>query len=369
MWDARRWRDVVSGKDRSWKAAGLRLALAATEPFVTAGVLWRNRRYDRGRAAIHDVGVPVISVGNITLGGTGKTPMTAWLCRWFRRHLVRTAVVSRGYGAEAGAVNDEAAVLELQLPDVPHLQDPDRVAAARTAVEELASQLIVLDDAFQHRRLARALDIVMLDALEPFGLGHVFPRGMLREPLGSLARADVIVLSRADQISADETERIRRRVLRYAPHALWAESRHVPAAVLRIGREPAPVHELQGKRLAAFCGIGNPAAFRKTLSDLRLEMVAFREFPDHHRYRREDFADLSRWAAANGAEMVLCTEKDWVKIRSPGLGGFQPAALRIELEFTVGQADLERRLEEILATVRSREEREEEQSEASPGDP
>lgn len=351
MWDARGWRDVVSGKDRSWRAAGLRAILAAAEPLVIAGVLWRNRRYDRGRSAIHDVGVPVVSVGNITLGGTGKTPMTAWLCRWFRRHFVRVAVISRGYGAEAGAVNDEAAVLESQLPDVPHLQNPDRVAAALTAVEELASQLIVLDDGFQHRRLARSLDLVMLDALDPFGSEHVFPRGMLREPLKNLARADVIVLSRADQVSAEQIERIRRRVLRYAPHSLWGESRHVPTLVLRTGSEPFPAEDLRGKRLAAFCGIGNPAAFRKTLGDLGLDVVAFREYPDHHRYRREDVADLSHWAAAHGADIVLCTEKDWVKIQVPSLGGLPLAALRIELQFTAGQESIERRLGEVLAKV------------------
>lgn len=367
MWDSQRWRDVVDGRDRSWRAVGIRAALALAEPLVTAGTLWRNRRYDLGRAAIHDVGVPVISVGNITLGGTGKTPMTAWLCRWFRRRLIRVAVVSRGYGAEAGAVNDEAAVLELQLPDVPHLQNPDRVAAAMTAVEELASQLIVLDDGFQHRSLARLLDIVMLDALEPFGLDHVFPRGMLREPLRSLARADIIVLSRGDQVSAEERECIRRRVRQYAPRSLWAESRHVPTQVLRLGAEPAPAQELRGKRLAAFCGIGNPAAFRKTLSDLELNPVAFREFPDHHRYRREDIADLSRWATAHGAELVLCTEKDWVKIQSPELGEVPLAALRIELEFTVGQELVERRLEEVLATVR-RPEREPEQADTADSD-
>ncbi|MGQ9605503.1 MAG: tetraacyldisaccharide 4'-kinase [Thermogutta sp.] len=367
MWDAQRWRDVVGGRDRSWRAVGIRAVLALAEPLVIAGTLWRNRRYDLGRAEIHDVGVPVISVGNITLGGTGKTPMTAWLCRWFRRRLIRVAVVSRGYGAEAGAVNDEAAVLELQLPDVPHLQNPDRVAAAMTAVEELASQLIVLDDGFQHRRLARSLDIVMLDALEPFGLDHVFPRGMLREPPRSLARADIIVLSRGDQVSAEERERIRRQARQYAPRSLWTESRHVPTQVLRLGAEPATVQELRGKRLAAFCGIGNPTAFRKTLSDMKLNPVAFREFPDHHRYRREDIADLSRWATAHGAELVLCTEKDWVKIQSSELGEVPLAALRIELEFTVGQELVERRLEEVLATVRRRE-REPEQADTADSD-
>ncbi len=349
------WRDVVSGKDRSWKAACVRAVLTASEPFVAMGVLWRNRRYDHGRAAIHDVGVPVISVGNITLGGTGKTPMTAWLCRWFRRHAVRIAIVSRGYGAEAGAINDEAAVLELQLPDVPHLQNPDRVLGAKTAIEELASQIVVLDDGFQHRRLRRTLDMVMLDALDPFGGHHLFPRGTLREPLGSLRRADVVVLSRADQVSAGQAAEIRAAVHRCAPRASWAESRHVPTRVVQLGKGPGTMGELQGKRLAAFCGIGNPAAFHKTLHGSRLEVVAFREYPDHYRYRREDIEDLSAWAARQGAEMLVCTEKDWVKIRSSRLGESPLAAIGIDLEFTTGQEDVERRLAEILAEVRSRE--------------
>jgi len=113
--------------------------------------------------------------------------------------------------------------------------------------------------------------------------------------------------------------------------------------------------ELQGKRLAAFCGIGNPAAFHKTLHGSRLEVVAFREYPDHYRYRREDIEDLSAWAARQGAEMLVCTEKDWVKIRSSRLGESPLAAIGIDLEFTTGQEDVERRLAEILAEVRSRE--------------
>ena len=131
--------------------------------------------------------MPVISVGNITTGGTGKTPMVAWLARWFRNQDVRVALVSRGYRAEAEGQNDEARELATLLPDVPHLQNPDRVAAARIAIDELETQLIILDDGFQHRRIHRDLEIVLIDALQPFGFGHVLPRGLLREPLRGLA--------------------------------------------------------------------------------------------------------------------------------------------------------------------------------------
>ena len=141
----------------------LRSRMARRSPCGTAG-------YDRGWLRSHAATVPVVSVGNLTLGGTGKTPMVEWLARWFRRHGVRVAILSRGYG-HTGGLNDEGRVLEENLPDVPHLQSPDRVAQSRVAVVELETEVIVLDDGFQHRRLRRDLDVVLLDALEPFGLG------------------------------------------------------------------------------------------------------------------------------------------------------------------------------------------------------
>ncbi len=163
-------------------------ALALAEIPYAAAVDWRNRRYDCG-ATVQRVGVPVVSVGNLTLGGTGKTPLVEWLARWFADRGVRVVLVSRGYGALPGQPNDEALELAQSLPQVPHLQNRDRVQAALEAIGELGAQLILLDDGFQHRRLARDLDLVLVDALEPFGFGHVFPRGTLREPLAGWRRA------------------------------------------------------------------------------------------------------------------------------------------------------------------------------------
>ncbi len=164
-----------------------------------AVVALRNRGFDRRWLEIEQAGVPVVSVGNLTVGGTGKTPMVEWVARWYRRRGQRVAILSRGYRQVHG-LNDEGRVLEENLPDVPHLQDRDRVRSARIAVEELEAEILVLDDGFQHRRLARDLDLVLIDALEPFGLGHLLPRGLLREPLRSLRRTDMVVLSRADLV-------------------------------------------------------------------------------------------------------------------------------------------------------------------------
>ncbi|MCA1685652.1 MAG: tetraacyldisaccharide 4'-kinase, partial [Planctomycetia bacterium] len=201
---------IVRGRTAGPLAGAARVGLRLASFGASLGVLLRNLGYDRGRLAVARAAVPVVSVGNLTLGGTGKTPMVEWVARWYRRRGVRVAILSRGYRRDgSGGVNDEAMVLEENLPDVPHLQDPDRVKIAGVAVEELGSELLVLDDGFQHRRLARDLDLVLLDALEPFGLGRLFPRGLLREPVRSLRRADLVVLTRADLVTADALRAIR----------------------------------------------------------------------------------------------------------------------------------------------------------------
>ena len=195
---------------------GLRLA----EVPYAAVMRLRNGLYDWSVLGSCRAGVPVVSVGNLTLGGTGKTPMVAWLASWFRRRGAAVAILSRGYRAGSGGQNDEALELAHGLPGVLHLQDPQRVRAARHAVEEHHCQVLLLDDAFQHRRIARDVDIVLLDALEPFGWERVFPRGMLREPLAGLARAQVVALSRADAVDVETREAIARRAGQLAPHAL-----------------------------------------------------------------------------------------------------------------------------------------------------
>jgi tetraacyldisaccharide 4'-kinase len=311
-------------------------------------VKWRNRGFDRGRRRIERVNVPVISVGNLSLGGTGKTPLVEWLARWLRSRGVRVTLVSRGYGAEAGARNDEALELEERLPDVPHLQNPDRVAAARTAIEEFECQCIVLDDGFQHRRLARDLDLVLIDALEPFGFGHVFPRGTLREPLAGLARAQAVALSRADLVEVGEREQIKATVGRYAPRAVWLELAHAPRRLVSSAGQEQSLDGLRGRRVAAFCGIGNPAGFRRTLEGLGAALAEFREFPDHYAYRRADIDSLAAWGERLGAEALVCTAKDLVKLRVEQIGRLPLWSVAIELEIMTGQSELEALLEPLL---------------------
>lgn len=339
------FRAVVSGERRGVKATALRAALRVAETPYSLAMRWRNRRYDQTPLTCHRVGKPTISVGNLTVGGTGKTPLVGWLARWFRDQQIRVAILSRGYKSSENGYNDEALELAQRLPDVPHLQHPDRLQSALTAVEELDMQLLLLDDGFQHRQLSRDLDIVLLDALEPFGFGHVLPRGTLREPLDGLSRAHVIGLSRSDCVADAKRQEIRKQVLRIAPNALWLELVHQPRKLLSVRGSSEALNTIERARILAFCGIGNPRGFRHTLARLPCEVVQFKEFPDHHAYTREDIESLHRWAEKQSdIDAVLCTHKDLVKIELDEIGGKPLRALAVEVIFTEGQTDLEKQL-------------------------
>ena len=341
------FRAVVSGRRRGAVAAILRALLRVVEVPYTWAVRRRNRGYDSGKKPIHQVDVPVVSVGNLTLGGTGKTPTVQWLARFFADRGVKTAIVSRGYRAGAAGRNDEALVLAQNLPEVPHVQNPDRVAGARQAIKQHGCRLVLLDDGFQHRRLHRDLDIVLLDACEPFGFDHVFPRGTLREPLDSLRRADVVMLSRADMIDEVERAEVRRRARQLAPEAIWIEARHAPQELAGTSGTQESLDSLAGCRVAAFCGIGNPAGFQHTIQTLGCQLVAWREFADHHAYSTRDVEQLGRWAETAGADAVLCTQKDLVKFDVESLAGRPLWAVTVGIEMLTGQKELVALLEPL----------------------
>jgi tetraacyldisaccharide 4'-kinase len=333
---AERFHDLVSGRARGAGPALARLGLAAASAPYGLATWVRNRLYDRGWRAVHRAAVPVVSVGNLTLGGTGKTPCVEYLARFYRERDVRVAVLSRGYKGGGGR-NDEALVLEENLPDVPHLQGADRVALAATAVEELEAELVILDDGFQHRRLARDLDVVLLDATNPWGHGRLVPRGLLRESPRELRRADAVVLTRCDQVTGDELATLDRRARELAPGSPVVATTHEPVEWVRHDGSPLPVDALRGRPVAAFCGIGNPDAFRRTLRGLGCEPADFRTYPDHHAYTRADVESLRDWARRqpDGAAL-LTTQKDLVKLRVGRIGERDLLALRVGLRVRPG---------------------------------
>ena len=299
----------------------------------------RNRRYDAAGAAVRRVDAAVISVGNLTLGGVGKTPMVLWLAQWLSARSIPLAIVSRGYGARGGA-NDEARNWPNDSPAcrtcrTPTASPPPKKRSADTPSARSSR------DAFQHRRIARDLDIVLLDAFEPFGFGHVFPRGTLREPLEGLRRADLVALSRADfwtRLRGQTSGRVGQIV----PHAGWLELAHMPK-------------NCRGKRQAGVVGIACRPAGRRVLRigysrrlptharTRRLAAVDFREFPDHHAYTPRP-GPSGRRAGRHGAEAVLCTRKDLVKLDGDRLGMAPLWAVSVDLEILEGREVLEGRL-------------------------
>jgi len=314
---------------------------------VGLGVAVRNKAYDIGWSKTTRVPVPVVCVGNLTLGGTGKTPCVEYVARFYRELDKQVAILSRGYGVNAGP-NDEAMVLEENLPDVPHLQGRDRVTLAMTAVEELESEVLVLDDGFQHRRLARDLDIVLIDATRPIDREYLFPRGLLREPVSSLKRAGVIVLTRVDQIESNSVDWQREWLAKRFPRTPIATAVHAPME-LRLPSGSEDVARLRGQTVAAFCGLGNPAAFRRTLDDLGANVVEFRTYPDHHNYTRADVDALQEWAAKFPADAVIAiSQKDQVKLQLAELGNHPVWSVRIGLQFRTGEAEFKGRLSSAI---------------------
>lgn len=274
----------------------------------------RNALWRFGLLKAEKAPLAVISVGNITVGGTGKTPFVRWLVGYLRREGKTVAVLSRGYGAVRNGLSDEALELKRAFPDLPVFLGRDRVRLARKACAE-KMDAVVLDDGFQYRRLARDLDIVLIDATNPFGNGRLLPRGILREDLSALGRADLLVLTRTDGRGAEE--RLVSLLKTHAPDApvLLAVHRIRECYEARTGERTA-LETLKPKRALPFCGIGNPGSFRSLLEEAGLHLLPLRSFMDHHRYTRKEIGGLDRLARSWGADILLTTEKDGERLRA-----------------------------------------------------
>lgn len=303
---------VLSGERRGAAPAVLRSACTTASWGYAAVVALRNAAFDHGWQRVHRVDAPVVSVGNLTTGGTGKTPVVAWIAQWLQNRGRHPAIVSRGYRSLDGLENDEARVLARLCPQAVRIQNRDRVAGARLAISQRGCDAVILDDGFQHRRLHRDLDIVLIDALQPWGYGRLLPRGLLREPVSSLRRADLVVITRADQVSPDQLADLRLELLHRGAPSRLAAARFAPQRLIRPDGHAEPLSTLDGQRVVAFCAIGNPRGFIETVA--RWNPVAeCRLFADHHHYTPADFDDLERWRQAVGADLLLTTLKDLVK--------------------------------------------------------
>jgi tetraacyldisaccharide 4'-kinase len=331
---------IISGARHDWRARCLKTCFGFLSLFYGTAVAVRNRLFDWGLKRARPVSVPVISLGNLTTGGTGKTPLVAWLSQWFQAQGISVALLSRGYRALPGEVNDEKLLLDRLCPQVPHYQNPDRCASAEKAVEAGAS-LLILDDGFQHRRLARDLDIVLIDAVNPWGYGHQLPRGLLRESKSGLRRAGFVLITRVDQCPPELLEKLTAEVKQFVPEHRIAHVRFAPQGLVNAAGETRSLHEVTGKQVWGFCAIGNPRGFQQTLVDAGGRVCGMRVFADHYHYSERDLQEIGSEAAQSGAELILTTAKDLVKISEQKLSGLPVWAVEIGAEIVQGAADFE----------------------------
>jgi len=334
-------KSVLSG-DRLGPAAGLlRVALSAASAPYSAVMRARRWCYAAGLRRAKGAPVPVICVGNVTVGGTGKTPMVAWVVEQLKAAGAVPAVLTRGYKAVGGR-SDEAELLK-RLAGVPVIVDADRLAGAAEAAERGAN-VCVMDDGFQHLRLRHDLDIVLIDATNPFGYGRVLPRGLLREPLSALRWAHALVITRSDRVGTRTLEDIRRRLRRFAPRASLHAAVHEPACLIDEQGRQMPLSALAGRRVCAFCGLGNPQPFFDLLHALGADVGAREALGDHAVYDSAALERLRKAASANRCLLFLTTQKDFVKL--PAEQFPHPVwQLAVRMKITEGQ-------EELIASLR-----------------
>lgn len=341
----RNFHKLISGQSVGLTATILRFSMRVAAIGYSLVVRLRNFLYSKQWLKIHIADAPVISIGNITTGGTGKTPLVIWICKFLQQKKIPCAVLTRGYKEI-----DEPAVLAESCPQTKVIINPDRVSAAGQAVG-FGAKALIMDDGFQHRRLHRDLDIVTIDATCPFGYGKLLPAGLLREPVGSLKRTDAVVLTRCDQISESELSRVKEELQIINPDMIIAKSIHKPVCVKSITGEEIALEQLKGKKVFAFCGIGNPDAFLSTIKATGAELVGSKIYDDHYHYSSECLAGIYEKARCLTADLILTTQKDWAKAKMimPASTDIPFAYLEVEIKFTAEEGKLKQLIEDALA--------------------
>jgi len=319
------FRKLISGQKAGLGAGLLRSLLGVAAAGYSIAVRLRNFLYLAGWLKAHRANAIVLNVGNITVGGTGKTPLVVWLCKEiisdskFQISNSQCGILTRGYKAARDSrhktqdsrrktqearlkrqdtrgktqiYRDEPAILAENCPEVKVIVNPDRVAAAAEAINKFGAKVLIMDDGFQHRRLVRDLDIITIDGTQPFGYGKMLPAGLLREPVTSLKRAGAVVITRCDQITETELKQIEKKLGLINPDMIIARSIHAPAYVKSADNKEISLEQLKNKKVFAFCGIGNPEAFLNTIKQLGANLVGSKFYNDHHHYTNDCLADL-----------------------------------------------------------------------------
>jgi tetraacyldisaccharide 4'-kinase len=282
--------------------------------------------YQSGILKQHQLEKPVISIGNVTVGGVGKTPLVEYIAQVLKEQNLKPVILTRGYmplnskglrdqgNPEKENRSDEAKMLKGSLREIPVLVGPDRAQNARKFLNTSRADAFLLDDGFQHWRLFRDMDIVAIDATRPWGNGHLIPRGILREPLSSLARAGLFVLTKTD-LGRANVEQIKSTIKSINPDKIIVETIHDPVALVNMRSQR--IYELsfvKRKRITSFCSIGDPKSFENTLKNLDAKLVKNFTFMDHHVYNKNDIRTIVQFCQKQGIHTIVTTQKDAVKL-------------------------------------------------------
>jgi len=331
-------RDLMYDKKRGALSQVVKLGLLALSYIYGLAVLLHNFFSKVKLLKSYKSRTAVISVGNITLGGTGKTPFAIMLAENFAQKNKKTAVLIRGYG------NDEWKMLKEKLGrcGVKVLVGKDRVRSAREA-ENSGISVVILDDGFQHRRLKRDIDIVLLDSTNPFGNGRLFPRGILREPMTALKKADIIVLTKADK-GKENIAGIERSLRKIAPGKLVLKAEHAPGRLFDIReRIIEEASYIRGKTVCMLSGICDGSYFKYTVEKIGAHIELEFIFPDHYAYGAADLGRVLGECRRKGIDIIITKEKDAVKLRKIPIEISKPRilALSVELELTRGKEEID----------------------------
>lgn len=303
----------------------------------------------------------VISIGNITVGGTGKTPWAIFLAEKISKSGRKVAILTRGYGRKSSGqivldekskrqkkwweVGDEPFLMASKLNGVPIIVNADRVQAGLSALQNNKAEILILDDGFQNKSIEKDLEIVIIDATNPFGNFKLLPAGILREPLKNLKRANLLILNKVEQNASKE------KLLTYLKNISKApilESQYQKNHFVNVSSEEnMPIEQIKGKSGWAFCGIANPYSFVESLTQVPIQIVATKFFSDHYVYKEKDMLNLVEEGLSQKADFLVTTEKD--KVRLPKVIPKLPIyALKIEVKVTRGEEILEQKLKQVL---------------------
>lgn len=330
MWKMNNWQRIWNDDGSISRYTGIKIIASVISLPYCLIINFRNWLYDKKIFAVVKLPCPVISVGNITVGGTGKTPCVIMLAKMLQKNGFQPAVLSRGYGGknvksvnivadgqkillESKTSGDEALLIAQSLEGVPVITGSQRIITGKTAINQFGANVLICDDAFQHRKIFRDIDLVLLDSQNPPGNKHILPRGRLREPIAGLRRAGAFVLTRTDE--AGQAKSVVGK-LAQAENIPIFMSIHKPKDIIKADNSRQwLVSELKGKNVCAFCGIAKPESFKNTLFAAGARVLSFNIFPDHHRYSENQLGKIKKQFIDYRADFLITTQKDAIRLQ------------------------------------------------------